>query len=64
MSATWVYILGVAPEPKDERFHLRISADEREMLRELSDAAGESEATIVRRLIREAYAKGPGRTKR
>jgi uncharacterized protein (DUF1778 family) len=50
----------VPSEPKDERFHLRISNDEREMLRLLAEAAGESEATIVRRLIREAYAKGPG----
>ena len=54
----------MAPERKDERFHLRISADEREMLRELAESAGESEATIVRRLIREAYAKGPGRKRR
>ncbi len=54
----------VAPAPKDERFHLRISADERDMLRELAEAAGESEATIVRRLIREAHAKGPRRKKR
>jgi hypothetical protein len=53
--------MNVAPEPKDERFHLRISADEREMLRELSEQAGESEATIVRRLIREAYAKAQRR---
>ena len=43
---------------------IRMSVDERGMLRELADLAGESEAAIVRRLIRDAYSKGPGRTKR
>lgn len=41
---------------------IRMDPDEREMLRELADAAGESEATIVRRLIRAAHAdRKPGR---
>ena len=42
--------------PKDTRFEMRMSEEEREMLRSLADRAGESEATIVRRLIREAFA--------
>jgi predicted DNA-binding protein len=45
----------VAPEPKDERFQIRMSADERTMLRKLADKAGESEATVVRQLIKRAY---------
>lgn len=53
----------MAPEPKDERFHMRLSADEKKMLAALADQAGEPESTVVRRLIREAYGKGPGRKK-
>ncbi|MEI9936684.1 MAG: hypothetical protein WDO69_05620 [Pseudomonadota bacterium] len=45
----------MAPAPKDERFLIRMSADEREMLRTLADKAGESEAAIVRRLVRAAF---------
>jgi predicted DNA-binding protein len=45
----------MAPAPKDERFMLRISADEREMLRALAEDAGESEATVVRQLIKAAF---------
>ena len=45
----------MAPAPKDVRFEVRLSVDEREMLRELADDAGENEAAIVRRLIRQAY---------
>jgi len=52
----------VSPDLKSERFMIRMDPDEREMLRELADAAGESEATIVRRLIRAAHAdRKPGR---
>jgi predicted DNA-binding protein len=45
----------VAPDPKTESFMIRMSVDEREMLRTLSDQAGESEASIVRRLVRAAF---------
>jgi predicted DNA-binding protein len=45
----------MAPEPKEERFQIRMSADEREMLRTLADEAGESEATVVRQLIKAAF---------
>lgn len=47
--------------PKDTRFEMRMSDTEREMLRELADRAGESEATVVRRLIREAFESVPKR---
>lgn len=43
---------------------MRLSEDERAMLQALSDEAGESESTVVRRLIREAYAKSQSRKKR
>lgn len=49
----------MASDLKDERFQIRMSADERTMLRELAEQAGESEATVVRRLVREAHAKSP-----
>jgi len=45
----------MAPAPKDARFEVRLSADEREMLRALADDAGESEATIIRTLIKAAF---------
>jgi len=45
----------MAPEPKEERFQIRMSAEEREMLRTLADDAGESEATVVRQLIKAAF---------
>jgi hypothetical protein len=47
----------MAPAPKDERFQIRMSADESAMLRALADVAGESSATVVRRLIRTAHAQ-------
>lgn len=34
---------------------IRMSVNEREMLRALADKAGESEAAIVRRLVRAAF---------
>jgi hypothetical protein len=46
----------MAPAPKDESFLVRMDADERRMLRELGDADGLSEATVVRQLIRRAHA--------
>lgn len=56
----------MASAPKDERFNMRLAADERDMLRQLAEDAGESEATVVRRLIREAFARRevPRRSKR
>jgi hypothetical protein len=47
--------LDVAPDPKTENFMVRMSEDERAMLRALADQAGESDAAIVRRLVRAAY---------
>jgi len=49
--------LSVAPDLKTENFMVRMSVDEREMLRALAEQAGEPDAAIVRRLIREAFAK-------
>lgn len=46
----------MASKPKDERFQIRMGTDERRMLRALADQAGESEAMIVRQLIRAAFA--------
>ena len=43
---------------------IRMSADERGMLRELAEQAGESDAAIVRRLIRAAYEAQPKKKKR
>lgn len=40
---------------------MRMSENEREMLRVLATRAGESEATVVRRLIREAFESVPKR---
>jgi len=45
----------MAPEPKEERFQIRMSTEEREMLRTLAEDAGESEATVVRQLIKAAF---------
>ena len=46
----------VAPEPKTERFMIRMDAEERKMLTELADMDGVSEAHVVRHLIRQARA--------
>jgi hypothetical protein len=54
----------MAPEPKDERFQIRMGSEERGMLRALADKAGESEAVVVRRLIREAFAASGIKKKR
>lgn len=45
----------MAPAPKDERMQLRLSTEDRDMLRALADAAGEGESIVVRRLIRAAF---------
>ena len=49
-------------DQKSETFMVRMSADEREMLRTLAAQAGESDAAIVRRLIRAAYSASETRT--
>ena len=43
---------------------IRMSSDEREMLRALADKAGESEATVVRQLIKAAFAEAGLKKKR
>jgi uncharacterized protein (DUF1778 family) len=45
----------VAPDTRDERFELRLSAADRDMLRQLAEDAGEREAVVVRQLIRRAF---------
>jgi hypothetical protein len=45
----------MAPAPKDVRFELRMSAAEREMLREMAEEAGEGESIVLRQLIRQAF---------
>lgn len=52
----------VAPAPKEARFEMRLSSDEREMLRALADAAGEAEATVVRQLVKRAFEALQART--
>lgn len=49
----------MAPEPEEERFQIRMSAGEREMLRTLANEAGESEATVVRQLTKAAFKARP-----
>jgi hypothetical protein len=46
----------MVPTPKDLRFELRLGEAERDMLRTLADRAGESEAVVLRQLIRQAFA--------
>ena len=46
---------GMKAAPKDTRFELRLGIDERAMLSALSGLAGESEAVVVRQLIRQAF---------
>ncbi len=45
----------MAPAPKEARFEMRLSSDEREMLRALADDAGEAEATVMRQLLKRAF---------
>jgi uncharacterized protein involved in tellurium resistance len=47
----------VTSDPKEKRFEMRMSETERDMLRKLAKLAGESDAIVVRRLIREAFAQ-------
>jgi|HubBroStandDraft_3_1064219.scaffolds.fasta_scaffold1274999_2 hypothetical protein len=50
---------------KDQRFNLMMSEEDADKLRALADAEGESAATIVRQLVRRAYAeKFPKRPKK
>ncbi len=43
-------------EEKSERIGVRMGPSELSMLRELVEAEGESDAVVIRRLIREAHA--------
>ncbi len=43
---------------------MRMSSDVRDMLRELADDAGESEASVIRALIRAAHAKRKAKSAR
>lgn len=54
----------MASKPKDERFEMRMPTDVRDMLRELAETAGESEASVIRQLIRAAHAKAKGKSAR
>jgi len=47
----------VTPDPKTERFMIRMDAVERRMLAELAELDGVSEANVVRQLIRREHAK-------
>ena len=51
------YISQVTSDPKETRFEMRMSELERDMLRKLAKLAGEADAIVVRRLIREAFAQ-------
>jgi hypothetical protein len=41
--------------PRNDRFHVLLSADERSMLDQLSDRDGVKGAAVFRRLLREAF---------
>jgi hypothetical protein len=45
----------VGSQPKDERLQIRVSVEDRGMLRALAEKIGESEATVMRQLIRQAF---------
>jgi hypothetical protein len=47
----------VAPDPKTERFMVRMDVAERQMLAELAEMDGLSEANVVRQLVRREHAK-------
>ena len=47
----------VAPDPKTERFMIRMDETERQMLTELAEMDGVSEANVVRQLIRREHAR-------
>jgi hypothetical protein len=42
-------------EEKSERIAVRMAPSEVAMLRDLAEAAGESDAVVIRRLVREAH---------
>ena len=50
-------MLFVAPDPKTERFMNRMDVAERQMLADLAEMDGVSEANVVRQLIRREHAK-------
>jgi hypothetical protein len=45
----------MAPEPRTERLEIRISQTELEMLRQLAEAEGLSQADILRQCIRQRH---------
>jgi hypothetical protein len=47
----------VAADPKTERFMIRMDANERQMLAELAQLDGVSDANVVRQLIRREHAR-------
>jgi hypothetical protein len=47
----------VAADPKTERFMIRMDANERQMLAELAQMDGVSDANVVRQLIRREHAR-------
>lgn len=50
----------MAPTPRDEKFQLRLTGDERRMLEAIAERDGLSAADIVRQLVRREYAAGFG----
>lgn len=50
-------MLVVAPALKTERFMIRMDVAERQMLADLAEIDGLSEANVVRQLIRREHAK-------
>ena len=47
----------MAADPKTERFMIRMDANERQMLAELAQMDGVSDANVVRQLIRREHAR-------
>lgn len=47
---------------RDDRFNVRLTADEREMLAELASERNESAAVVLRELVRREYRKTFGAT--
>jgi hypothetical protein len=45
----------LATVKRDDRFHVLLSADEREMLEKLADVDGTAGAAVLRKLLREAF---------
>jgi len=52
----------MAPIQRDEKFQLRVTAEERQMLEALAERDGYSASDKVRQLIRKAYVDAFGET--